>query len=74
MTGGWGTRLTPQQREREEQRLAAKARMRADYERKRAALLANVLTGACGDGLHENCQGHLLGVPCCCTCHKEAAE
>jgi hypothetical protein len=63
VTGGWGT-----------PRVSSAAAPRAALEREKAALMDNVLTGACGDDLHEHCQGHLMGALCCCTCHKEAAE
>lgn len=34
----------------------------------------DVLTGRCADGLHDDCHGHLLGVPCCCDCHTTTEE
>lgn len=31
-----------------------------------------VLSPLCGDGLHEGCDGRVIGVPCVCECHQEA--
>jgi len=58
MTGGWGT---PAQREP------------AGAERL-YSILSDVMTVRCSDGLHEDCHGHLLGVPCCCDCHTTIEE
>lgn len=80
MTGGWGTPRVPvlQAIEETAERLRERAKEQplANPERVRAGmeLLTNVVTGRCNDGYHDDCHGHLLGVPCCCTCHTTTEE
>lgn len=33
-----------------------------------------VLSPLCGDGLHEGCNGRVIGVPCVCDCHQEGDD
>lgn len=41
---------------------------------KRVTVVYDVMTGRCNDGYHDDCHGHLLGVPCCCDCHTTTEE
>lgn len=66
MTGGWGApRANPNRTQVTEavQRIAAFENERPD-----------VMTGRCADGLHEDCHGHILGIPCSCECHTACAH
>ena len=77
MTGGWGTppgkpilesikETADRLRERSKEQPAGAERLHS--------ILSNVMTGRCSDGLHDDCHGHLLGVPCCCDCHTTTEE
>jgi hypothetical protein len=73
MTGGWGTRKQPPSTDPERPPVGPASGPLANPKRTRAEVVIDVMTGRCADGLHEDCPGHLLGVPCCCECHGEGS-
>lgn len=79
MTGGWGTpRPTPEAVQEAADALSAREKEQPLANPQRVRLPGHppydVLTGRCSDGLHDDCHGHLLGVPCCCDCHNDYRE
>lgn len=81
MTGGWGTPpgkpvLESIQETADRLRERAKAQPVANPQRVRLPGHPpyDVMTGRCADGYHDDCHGHLLGVPCCCDCHTPTEE
>lgn len=75
MTGGWGTpKAKPPSNDPERPPKGPASGSLANPRRVQVEVVVDVMTGRCADGWHEECHGHLLGVPCCCDCHTTTKE